>query len=290
MHFRGRLFPSKPWKHLSIIHTRHSYRERSGSVVECLTGDRGASGSSLTGVTALCPWARHINPSLARKPRLTERSLMGGKESNKIHTGEGGNTYTRIKWKMRFWSLDSIVAYPGQTRLSQTRLDPLIHSKLGHLITYSDTHSFTLALAHSPPQIVFWITIWNMDCKPSRFVTARFLWTFLNSTVTKNRTVIKRRNQRYLWYNCCFFDRLSILQFRRQAHGKPTFSIRTTLLYHCVGSSLFNIEFTDQSALFKQMSLSIGQTFYVMYTEMPKRQRYDAVQYRKQLWSYLWGV
>ena len=35
---------------------------------------------------------------------------------------------------------------------------------------------------------------------------------------------------------------------------------------------LFNIEFTDQSALFKQMSLSIEQTFYVMYTEMPKRQ------------------
>ena len=29
--------------------------ERSGSLVECLTRDRGASGSSLTGVTALCP-------------------------------------------------------------------------------------------------------------------------------------------------------------------------------------------------------------------------------------------
>ena len=46
----------------------------------------------------------------------------------------------------------------------------------------------------------------------------------------------------------------------RQAHGKPTFSIRTTLLYHCVGSSLFNIEFTDQSAVFNvcKMGLSIG--------------------------------
>ena len=30
-------------------------RERSGSVVECLTQDRGVAGSSLTGVTALCP-------------------------------------------------------------------------------------------------------------------------------------------------------------------------------------------------------------------------------------------
>ena len=29
--------------------------ERSGSVVECLTRDRGATGSSLTGVTGLCP-------------------------------------------------------------------------------------------------------------------------------------------------------------------------------------------------------------------------------------------
>ena len=29
--------------------------ERSGSVEECLTGDRGAAGSSLNGVAALCP-------------------------------------------------------------------------------------------------------------------------------------------------------------------------------------------------------------------------------------------
>ena len=32
-----------------------TFRERSGSVVECLTRDRGATGSSFTGVTALCP-------------------------------------------------------------------------------------------------------------------------------------------------------------------------------------------------------------------------------------------
>ena len=31
------------------------FRERSGSVVERLTRDRRAAGSSLTGVTALCP-------------------------------------------------------------------------------------------------------------------------------------------------------------------------------------------------------------------------------------------
>ena len=37
---------------ISIIPDR---RERSGSVVECLTRDRRAAGSSLIGVTALCP-------------------------------------------------------------------------------------------------------------------------------------------------------------------------------------------------------------------------------------------
>ena len=41
-----------------LVLAMHAYipeqRERSGSVVECLTRDQGATGSSLTGVTALC--------------------------------------------------------------------------------------------------------------------------------------------------------------------------------------------------------------------------------------------
>ena len=36
------------------------YRERSGSVVECLTRDRGAAGSSPTRVAVLCPSARTL--------------------------------------------------------------------------------------------------------------------------------------------------------------------------------------------------------------------------------------
>ena len=58
-------------------------------MVECLTQGRRAMGLSLTGVTALCPWARHIYPSLVlvqpRKtiPFITERLLMRRKESNK---------------------------------------------------------------------------------------------------------------------------------------------------------------------------------------------------------------
>ena len=63
-------------------------REHCGSVVECLTPDRGVKGSSLTGIITLCPWARHINPSLVlvqprkTRPEITERLLMGLKESN----------------------------------------------------------------------------------------------------------------------------------------------------------------------------------------------------------------
>ena len=60
-------------------------------MVECLTRDRGAAGSSLTGVTALSPWARHIYLSLVlvqprkTRPYITERLLMGRKESNQTH-------------------------------------------------------------------------------------------------------------------------------------------------------------------------------------------------------------
>ena len=59
------------------------------AVVECLTRDRGAAGLSLTGVTALCPRARHINPSLVlvqprkTRPFITEILFMGPKESKK---------------------------------------------------------------------------------------------------------------------------------------------------------------------------------------------------------------
>ena len=69
---------------------RKKTRERCCSVVECLTRNRKAAGSSLTVATALCLRARHINPSLVlvqpRKtcPYITERLLMGPKESNNL--------------------------------------------------------------------------------------------------------------------------------------------------------------------------------------------------------------
>ena len=53
------LFLAVPWVCLQFVivlllgHTHYFLRERSGSVVECLTRDRGAAGSSLTDVIAL---------------------------------------------------------------------------------------------------------------------------------------------------------------------------------------------------------------------------------------------
>ena len=59
-------------------------------MVECLTRDRGAAGSSLTGVRYGL-WAIHIYPSLVlvqhrkTRPYINERSLMGRKESNQAN-------------------------------------------------------------------------------------------------------------------------------------------------------------------------------------------------------------
>ena len=43
-----------------LVRVYISFGERSGSVVECLSRDGGAAGSSLTGVTALSPSARTL--------------------------------------------------------------------------------------------------------------------------------------------------------------------------------------------------------------------------------------
>ena len=94
-------------------------RERSGSVVECLTRVRGALGSSLTGVTVLCPCARHINPSLVlvqpRKthPFIIERLLMGRKESNQTNKQFNKNTNSSLEFKPIHNSYSFDNAYAG---------------------------------------------------------------------------------------------------------------------------------------------------------------------------------
>ena len=64
-----------------------SHWERSGSVVECLTRDRGAASSEPSPMSLRCV-SKNIDPSLVlvqpRKtcPFITERLLMGHKDSN----------------------------------------------------------------------------------------------------------------------------------------------------------------------------------------------------------------
>ena len=61
----------------------------SGSV---LIQDQGAAGWSLTGVTVLCPLVRHINSTLVlvQHPYMTEKLLMGSKESNEANKNYDG--------------------------------------------------------------------------------------------------------------------------------------------------------------------------------------------------------
>ena len=76
-----------------IAKLESTHREHSGSVVECLTQDREAAGSSLTGITALWSLSKtHLSQlSLVlvqprkNRPCLTERLLMGRKESNQTN-------------------------------------------------------------------------------------------------------------------------------------------------------------------------------------------------------------
>ena len=65
--------------------------ERSGPVVECLTRDRRAAGSSLTGVTALWSLSKthlswlSIGSTQEDPSRITERLLSGRKESHQTN-------------------------------------------------------------------------------------------------------------------------------------------------------------------------------------------------------------
>ena len=68
-----------------------NYRECSGSVVECLTRIREAAGSSLTGVTVLCPWSRTFSSLALVQPRkihpfITERLLMQSNQTKNMES------------------------------------------------------------------------------------------------------------------------------------------------------------------------------------------------------------
>ena len=78
---------------MAIPVTGHnSMGERSGSVVECLTRDRGAAGFEPHRRHCVVSLSKNINPSLVlvqpmkTRPFITERLLMGRKESNQTKT------------------------------------------------------------------------------------------------------------------------------------------------------------------------------------------------------------
>ena len=114
----------------SKFHTYYFYHaytgplERSGSVVECLTWDRGAGGSSLTGVTAL--WSKNINPSLVlvqpRKthPFITERLLIGRKESNQTNKYTAAPTWNMGSVRWRKTKMAAKIAVYDQFALVET--------------------------------------------------------------------------------------------------------------------------------------------------------------------------
>ena len=85
-HFNLILIEKTPNKFILIVY--YSGRERSGSVVECLTQDRRARVRASTASLRCGPSARHIYPSLLLVqpgktcPFITEILLMGRKESN----------------------------------------------------------------------------------------------------------------------------------------------------------------------------------------------------------------
>ena len=63
-----------------------------GSVVECLNRDQGVAGSSLTGASALCPWASHfilclvlVKPWTTR-PAMTEKTVDWDVKNQIKHT------------------------------------------------------------------------------------------------------------------------------------------------------------------------------------------------------------
>ena len=91
MHIKKWMWHFTQFYCINLIKIRLKIRERSGSVVECLTRDQRAVGSSLISVTVLCPRARHINPCLVlvqrRKthPDIAEKLLTRRYKTNQTN-------------------------------------------------------------------------------------------------------------------------------------------------------------------------------------------------------------
>ena len=127
--------------------------ERSGSAVECLTRDRGAASWSLTGIPALSPRARHINPSLVlvqprkNRPYITEILLIGRKEQNQTNKYTFSRSLDEVGLVKYLFITDrcmraanaqtSLRRYAGSPEYSLLTLAISAHSyELGHMFLF----------------------------------------------------------------------------------------------------------------------------------------------------------
>ena len=155
--------------------------QRSGSVVESWTGDRGAAGSSLINVTVLCPWARHINPSLVlvqprkTRPNITERLLMGCKESNTLYPLlEAG--VAKIFWILTYFNFHLINIFDKK----------LWHIELDHVLKITNYKNFLKIMTKASIIQVFNLRcitvenatrgIWNLTPRSCNLFHAQHNW------------------------------------------------------------------------------------------------------------------
>ena len=75
-------------------------------MVACLTWDRGVAGSSISGVTVLCPWARHVNPCLVLAQSYKTRLDI------------------QCSWKDVDWDVNQT----KETKAADTNFPPIVHN------------------------------------------------------------------------------------------------------------------------------------------------------------------
>ena len=167
--------------------------ERSGSVVECLTRDRGAAGSSVTGVTALWSLSKtHVYPSLVlvqprkTRPCLTERLLMGRKESNQTNKTVSSDSWSAF--------VDSIAAYISGVIIgpkfgpSKTRTSPVFYRGL---LDYCNFESCEALAILFPRLTTVLICLFVIRLQPNHFfLSTKPIWKSFFSSITKTVSLL----------------------------------------------------------------------------------------------------
>ena len=111
-HGGGECLPCSYIGRETIYHCPRIIRSKYYQIYDAFPASTQYWGLSLTSVTVLCPWAKHINPCLvpvqSRKthPDITENCWIGLKESNQTNTVLGHHhsaSKTPFKWRFAGW-------------------------------------------------------------------------------------------------------------------------------------------------------------------------------------------